>query len=45
MNWKEIEQYSEEDIKKKVTEVYKKLYYFIQLMQYYVKKSAQHAQQ
>ena len=45
MNWKEIEQYSEDDIKKKVTEVYKKMYYFIQLMQYYVKKSAQHSNQ
>lgn len=45
MNWKEIEQYSEDDIKQKITEVYKKLYYFIQLMQYYVKKSAQHQSQ
>jgi len=39
MNWKEIEQYSEKDVKENITEIYKKIYYFIQLMQFYVKKS------
>jgi hypothetical protein len=45
MNWKELEQYSEEDIKKRITEIYKKLYYFIQLMQYYVKKGSKNQKQ
>ena len=39
INWKEIEQYSEKDVKEGITEIYKKIYYFIQLMQFYVKKS------
>lgn len=39
MNWKEIEQYSEKDVKENITEIYKKIYYFIQLMQFYVKKA------
>jgi hypothetical protein len=38
LNWKEIEQYSEENVKESITETYKKIYYFIQLMQFYVKK-------
>lgn len=38
INWKEIEQYSEKDVKEGITEIYKKIYYFIQLMQFYVKK-------
>jgi hypothetical protein len=44
-NWKEIEQYADEDIKKKITDIYKKMYHFIQLMQYYVKKSSKSQQQ
>lgn len=39
INWKEIEQYSEKDIKTNITEVYKRIYYFIQLLQFYVKKA------
>ena len=39
INWKEIEQYSEKDVKTSITEIYKKIYYFIQLLQFYVKKS------
>lgn len=38
LNWKEVEQYSEQDMKALITEVYKKIYYFIQLLQFYVKK-------
>ncbi|MFO7849757.1 MAG: DUF5312 family protein [Spirochaetia bacterium] len=38
LNWKEIEQYSEKEIKTHITEVYRKIYYFIQLLQFYVKK-------
>ncbi len=38
LNWKEVEQYSEKDIKTHITEVYRKIYYFIQLLQFYVKK-------
>lgn len=38
INWKEVEQYSERDIKTSITEIYKKIYYFIQLLQFYIKK-------
>ncbi len=38
LNWKELESYSEKEIKAYITEVYRKIYYFIQLLQYYVKK-------
>ena len=37
-NWKEVEQYTEKDIKTNITEIYKRIYYFIQLLQFYVKK-------
>jgi hypothetical protein len=40
INWKEIEQYSEKDIKTGITEIYKKIYYFIQLLQFYTKKGS-----
>jgi len=38
-NWKEIETHAEKDIHTSITEIYKRIYYFIQLLQYYVKKS------
>jgi hypothetical protein len=37
INWKEVDSVSEGRVKEKMTEVYKKIYYFIQLMQMYVK--------
>ncbi len=37
INWKEIELASEAPIADRITEVYKKIYYFIQLMQYFAK--------
>jgi hypothetical protein len=38
LNWKEIEGAFEGDVKTTLTELYKKIYYFIQLLQFYVKK-------
>jgi hypothetical protein len=38
LNWKEIEGVFEGDVKETLTGIYKRIYYFIQLMQYYVKK-------
>jgi len=38
-NWKEIEQHADKDIHAGITDIYKRIYYFIQLLQYYVKKS------
>jgi hypothetical protein len=38
LNWKEVEGAFDKDVKKNLTELYKKIYYFIQLMQFYVKK-------
>jgi len=40
INWKEIEQYTDKDIKAGITDIYKKIYYFIQLLQYYIKKTS-----
>jgi len=40
INWKEIDQASDAKAKKRMTEVYKKMYYFVQLMQYYVKEDS-----
>jgi hypothetical protein len=37
LNWKEIDGLSESDFKEQMVGVYKKIYYFIQLMQYYLK--------
>ena len=39
-NWKEIESASKGDIRAKIVDAYKKIYYFIQLMQMYAKKEA-----
>ena len=37
LNWKEIDSLVEQDFKAMMVEVYKKIYYFVQLMQYYLK--------
>jgi len=37
VNWKEIELASEQPIAERVTDVYKKIYYFVQLMQFFAK--------
>jgi hypothetical protein len=37
INWKEIEFASEQPIADRVTEIYKKIYYFVQLMQFFSK--------
>jgi len=38
VNWKEIETMSDLSIVEEMSEVYKKIYYFLQLMQYYLKE-------
>ena len=38
INWKELESQSTQPLKNQMTAVYKKIYYFIQLMQMFVKK-------
>ena len=38
INWKEIENATELDLKDEIARVYKKIYYFVQLMQFFVKK-------
>jgi hypothetical protein len=40
INWKEVDNEAEGAIKQKMTDLYKKIYYFIQLMQIYVKKDS-----
>jgi len=40
INWKQIELSTERPIDQRVTEVYKKIYYFVQLMQFYAKADA-----
>ena len=37
MNWKEVQSRSDENIKEMILAVYKQLYYFVQLMQFFVK--------
>jgi hypothetical protein len=37
INWKEIDTYSDNTIKDKITDVYKKIFYFIKLLQFYGK--------
>lgn len=37
-NWKELNQAANNEMKEKVINIYKKIYYFVQLLQYYVKK-------
>lgn len=38
INWKEIESASDLDLKVEIARVYKKIYHFVQLMQFFVKK-------
>ena len=38
VNWKEVDMMGEISILEEMTEVYKKIYYFLQLMQYYLKE-------
>lgn len=37
INWKELENATEYDLKERMTHVYKHIYFFVQLMQFYVK--------
>jgi hypothetical protein len=37
MNWKELQSRSDKNIKEMILAVYKQLYYFVQLMQFFVK--------
>ncbi len=39
VNWKEIESAFENDVNEEIARLYKQIYYFTQLLQYYVKKS------
>jgi hypothetical protein len=38
LNWKELDGYVEEPLRERMTEIYKQIYYFAQLMHIYVKK-------
>nr|MDA3939283.1 DUF5312 family protein [Spirochaetia bacterium] len=38
INWKEVESVTELDLKVEIARVYKKIYHFVQLMQFFVKK-------
>jgi hypothetical protein len=38
-NWKELESSSEDSLPQRITDIYKKLYYFVQLMQFFTGKS------
>jgi hypothetical protein len=38
INWKEIEAASDFEVKEEISNVYRKIYHFVQLMQYFVKK-------
>lgn len=40
INWKEVEGAVEGEIKEKLSDIYKKMYYFIQLIQLFIKKTA-----
>jgi hypothetical protein len=40
INWKEIDMATDSKVKKLMTEIYKKMYYFVQLMQYFVKENS-----
>lgn len=39
MNWKALENSTDHDLKEWMTEIYKSLYYFIQLLQYFLKEN------
>ncbi|NBF41362.1 MAG: hypothetical protein GVY14_13200 [Spirochaetes bacterium] len=38
LNWKELDSYTEEPLKDRMVEIYRTTYYFVQLLQMYVKK-------
>jgi hypothetical protein len=38
LNWKDLDSYIEDPIRDRMTEIYRQIYYFAQLMQMYVKK-------
>ncbi len=38
INWKELEASTDTDLKNEISEIYKKIYYFVQLLQFFVKK-------
>ncbi len=38
INWKELESSTDMDLRAEISEVYKKIYYFVQLLQFFVKK-------
>jgi hypothetical protein len=40
INWKEVDSAADGTIKVRMLDIYKKIYYFVQLMQYYVKEDA-----
>lgn len=40
INWKEVDNASDGQIKARMLDIYKKIYYFVQLMQYFVKEDA-----
>jgi hypothetical protein len=43
INWKEVDNEAEGAVKQKMSDLYKKIYYFIQLMQIYVKQEQEAA--
>jgi hypothetical protein len=40
MNWKELEGFTEEPLKDRMMAIYQRIYYFVQLLQIYVKSSS-----
>ncbi|MBN2049157.1 MAG: hypothetical protein JW760_01830 [Spirochaetales bacterium] len=41
INWKELQSASDGQVRRQITEVYKQIYYFVQLMQYFAPKKEQ----
>jgi hypothetical protein len=37
INWKELESFSEQPLVQRITEIYKKIYYFVQMMQFFAR--------
>jgi hypothetical protein len=40
MNWKELEGFTEEPLKDRMVAIYQRIYYFIQLLQIYMKSKS-----
>jgi len=40
LNWKEVDSAFEGNIQERLTEAYKKIFYFMQLMQFYLKQKS-----